>query len=178
MRRTNLSLTFSYIRTFIINFTKIDLMIGPVIVVIMIVTLVTATKISILTPIRVISLNLGIKFSTISYPLVIRVIPTFMRGMGLATNLTFNHRPLILLELYLRLGLIYTSTFMLPFGNTQGNTPFCIGEQIRLMGLLINGFKWLGLKIQIEFMTATVRELVSGQKITNCLVGLFDLSQT
>ena len=132
--RTNLSLTFPYIRTFIINFTKIDLMIGPVIVVIMIVTVVTATKISILIPIRIISPILGIKLCTRCNLLVIWVIPTLMSGMGLATNLTFNRRPLILLGLYLRLGLTYNFTFLPPLSNTQGNTPFGIGEQIRLMG--------------------------------------------
>ena len=141
MGRTKLSLTFSYIRTFQTKFTKIDLMVGPVIIVIMKVTLVTATKISILIPIRVIPLILGIKLCTRCNLFVIWVIPTFMRGMGLATKLALNNQPLILHGLYIRLGLIYTLTFMLPFSNTQGNfsntqgnTPFCIGEQIRLVG--------------------------------------------
>ena len=133
MGRTKLSLTFSYIKTS--NFTKNDLMVGPVIFIIkMIVTLVNSTKTSILTPIRITSLILGIKLCTRCNLLVIWVISTLMSGMGLATNLTFNHRPLILLGLYLRLGLTYNFTFLPPLSNTQGNTPFGIGEQIRLMG--------------------------------------------
>ena len=125
MRRTKLSLTFSYIRTF--NFTKIDLMVGPVIIIIMIVTVVNSTTIPILTPIRVISpiSILGIKFCTRCYPLVIGVFPTFIGRVRLATNLTLDNRPLILLELYLRLGLTTTLLFMLaPLQIHKGTPPF------------------------------------------------------
>ena len=132
MRRTKLSLTFSYIQTFIIHFTKIDPMVGTVVIVIMtiimMVTLVNSTMIPILTPIRIISLILGIILCTIYYPLVIGVIPTFMSGMGLATNLALNNGPLILLGLYLWLGLTYIFTSMLPFCDASRNCTPRIAE--------------------------------------------------
>ena len=125
MRRTKLSLTFSYAKTFRINFTKIDQMVGPVtIIIIMIVTLVNSTTIPILTPIKIISLILGIKLCTMCYPLVIRVIPTFISRMGLATNLTLNNGPLILLGLYLRLDLTYPLLPCCPLAIHKGTPPF------------------------------------------------------
>ena len=138
MLSTKLSLTFSYIRTFPINFTKIDLMVDPVIVIIimiiLIVTLLNSTTVPTLTPIWIISPILGINLCTRCNPLIIGIIPTFISGMGLAWNLTLNYRPLILLGLYLKLGLTYAFIFMLSLYNTHGNTPSCIGEHICLMG--------------------------------------------
>ena len=123
MGRTKLSLTFSYIQTF--NFTKIDLMVGLVIIIIItIVMLVNSTTVPILTPIRITSLILGIKFSTRCYLLLIRVIPTFIGGMGLATNLAFYNGLLILIGLYLRLGLTYSFTLGCPLAIHKGTSPF------------------------------------------------------
>ena len=135
MMRTKLSLTFSYIRTF--NFTKIDLMVGPVIIVIMtiimIVTLVNSTTVPILIPIWVISpiSILGIKFCTRCNFLIIRVIPTFIRRMGLATNLTRNiWFPINLISIIMRnLTLSLTMPFcdIKPVRKEEGKSYWKIG---------------------------------------------------
>ena len=157
-------------------------MVGPVIfIIIMIVTLVNSTTVPILTPIRITSPILGIKFCTryyfraSGYPLIL-FVQTLMCLMSFTTNLTRNILfPINPIFVSMRK---LTLSFTLPFCDASGNSTPCIGEQIRLMSLLTHDLKRLRFEIQVKFMTATVEELVLGQKITNSLIGLFDLSQT
>ena len=132
---------------FSLYFTKVDLMVDFIIIVVpigiptgswLIPTVIITASIPIATPILPFSpLIRRIKFSTWCYfrtsrhPLAL-VVPTIMCLMGFTTNLTRNIWFLINLISVIMRNL--TLSLTMPFCDASGNSTPCISEQIRLMG--------------------------------------------